>query len=179
MEDFGKCLRAACTGLVIALGLVAATSSTGAARRGEASIAVPERPEDVTMDPKVAEVARELRCPICQSLSVADSPTDLATQMRALIAEKLAAGESPDAIKAYFTTKYGDWVLLRPKREGFMWLVWLLPVAGLLAGGVAVVFFTRRSMLRKDDEDGQESAEPPEADEYARRLAQEIGEFEA
>lgn len=179
MGDIGKGLRAACAGLVIALGLAAATSSTGAARRGEASIAVPEGPEDVTMDPKVAEVARELRCPICQGLSVAVSPTELATQMRALIADKLAAGESPEDIKAYFTTKYGDWILLRPKREGFTWLVWLLPVAGLLGGGVAVVFFTRRSIQRKEDSVVQESPELPEADEYARRLAREIEEFDA
>ncbi|MFQ6672179.1 MAG: cytochrome c-type biogenesis protein CcmH, partial [Candidatus Tectimicrobiota bacterium] len=102
------------------------------ARGGEANIPALERPEDVTLDPRVAEVAKELRCPICQNLSVADSPTALASQMRALIAEKLAAGESPEAVKDYFTTKYGDWVLLRPKREGFTWLVWLLPVAGLL-----------------------------------------------
>jgi cytochrome c-type biogenesis protein CcmH len=133
----------------------------------------------VTVDPRVAEVARELRCPICQSLSVADSPTELATQMRALIAEKLAVGESPEAVKAYFTTKYGDWILLRPKREGFTWLVWLLPVAGLLVGGVAVVFFTRRSMQRREDALEVVSPEPSEAGDYSRRLAREIEEFDA
>ncbi|MDV2503753.1 MAG: cytochrome c-type biogenesis protein [bacterium] len=179
MGNLGQGLRAACAGLVIALGLVAAASPAGAARGGETTIPAPERPEDVTVDPRVAEVARELRCPICQNLSVAVSPTELATQMRALIAEKLAAGESPEAVKAYFTTKYGDWVLLRPKREGFTWLVWLLPVAGLLVGGVAVVFFTRRSMQRREDALEVVSPEPSEAGDYSRRLAREIEEFDA
>lgn len=129
------------------------------------------------MDPRVVEVAKELRCPICQNLSVADSPTELATQMRALIAEKLEAGESPEAIKAYFTSKYGDWVLLKPKREGFTWLVWLLPVFGLLIGGAAVVLFTRRSMRREDETAEEEAPASVAAGEYERRLAREIEEL--
>ena len=179
MGDLGEGLRAAAAGLVLAVGLIALASPAGAAQRGEATIPAPASPEDITLDPMVVEVAKELRCPICQNLSVADSPTELATQMRSLIAEKLAAGDSPNTIKAYFTSKYGDWVLLRPKREGFTWLIWLLPVAGLLVGGVAVVLFTRRSMQQREVSARETSKEPPEAGDFARRLAKEMEEFDA
>ena len=99
--------------------------------------------------------------------------------MRSLIAEKLAAGDSPNTIKAYFTSKYGDWVLLRPKREGFTWLIWLLPVAGLLVGGVAVVLFTRHSIKQREVSARETSKEPPETGDFARRLAKEMEEFDA
>jgi cytochrome c-type biogenesis protein CcmH len=158
------------------IALLVLVPSASLAIKGEARIPAPEKPEETTVDPRVAEIARELRCPICQNLSVADSPTELATQMRALIEEKLQAGESPEAIKAYFVSKYGDWILLKPKREGFTWLVWLLPVAGLLVGAGAVVVFTRRSMAQRSQE--EEPAETPAQEEYARRLEREIEELE-
>ncbi len=95
MGDIGEGLRAAAAGLVLAVGFIALAIPAGAAQRGESTIPAPARPEDITLDPRVVEVAKELRCPICQNLSVADSPTELATQMRSLIADKLAAGDSP------------------------------------------------------------------------------------
>lgn len=180
MGDFGRGITAAFAGITLALGLVLGATHESSARRGQAEIPAPASPEDVTLDPRVHEIAKELRCPICQGLSVADSPTELANQMRALVAEKLDAGESPEAIKAYFASKYGDWILLRPKKEGITWLVWLLPVAGLLVGGSFIILFTRRSM-RKGEQEKQE--EPPDLEpgiegDYAKRLAHEIEELD-
>ncbi|TAJ81071.1 tetratricopeptide repeat protein [bacterium] len=83
---------------------------------------------------RVREIASQLRCPVCQNLSVADPPSELAVQMRALIRERLERGESEAAIKAYFISKYGEWVLLSPKPKGFNLLVWVLPFAALAAG---------------------------------------------
>lgn len=150
------------------------------ARQGQASIPAPESPVNITLNPRVLAIAKELRCPICQGLSVADSPTELAAQMRSLISDKVAQGESPEAIKAYFASKYGDWILLKPKREGFTWLVWLLPVAGLLIGAGAIVLFTRRSIkLQGDEAEGEEAApESAEEAEYSRRLAREMEEMD-
>lgn len=89
----------------------------------------------VPTDAEVDRVARELRCVVCQSLSVADSPSELAGQMREMVRQRLAAGESPDQVKAYFVSRYGEWVLLSPPTRGFSLLAWVLPLA-VLGGGL-------------------------------------------
>jgi cytochrome c-type biogenesis protein CcmH len=92
----------------------------------------------------VHEIGAQLRCVVCQSLSVADSPSETANQMRGIIRERLAAGDSPEQVKAYFVEKYGLWILLSPPREGFNLLVWVVPFAGLGAGLVLVLLLVRR-----------------------------------
>ena len=97
----------------------------------------------VTED-QVREVAANLRCVVCQSLSVADSPSETANQMRAIVRERLAAGETPEQVTAYFVEKYGTWILLAPPRRGFNLLVWVVPFAGLALGLVLAVLAMRR-----------------------------------
>jgi cytochrome c-type biogenesis protein CcmH len=92
----------------------------------------------------VHEVAAQLRCVVCQSLSVADSPSETAHQMKDIIRERLAAGESPEQVRAYFVEKYGNWILLSPPRQGFSLLVWVVPFAGLGLGLVLVLLVVRR-----------------------------------
>src|SRR5439155_437257 len=72
-------------------------------------------------------IAAQLRCPVCQNESVADSPSELAAQMRTLIRAKVAAGETDQQIVDYFVSKYGEWILLEPPRRGPLWIVWLAP----------------------------------------------------
>lgn len=92
----------------------------------------------------VYEVAAELRCVVCQNLSVADSPSEMAAQMRGVIRERLAAGESPAQVRGYFVDKYGEWILLSPPRRGFTLLVWVLPPLALVAGLGVVAWLLRR-----------------------------------
>ena len=92
----------------------------------------------------VHDVAAQLRCVVCQSLSVADSPSETANQMRGIIRERLAAGESPAQVRAYFVEKYGEWILLAPPKSGFNLLVWVVPFAGLGLGLVLVAVVLRR-----------------------------------
>jgi cytochrome c-type biogenesis protein CcmH len=109
----------------------------------------------------VQEVASQLRCVVCQNLSVADSPSEMARQMRDLVRERLAAGETPEQVKAYFVGRYGEWVLLSPPTEGFALLAWALPL-GALGGGIGVALLVLRrwttrartsSVLEDDDVD--------------------------
>src|SRR3972149_794906 len=84
--------------------------------------------EDI--EEQLRAIASGLRCPVCQNLSVADSTSELALEMRALIRDQLRAGKRPDEIRAYFVSKYGEWILLSPTPRGFGLLVWVLPGLG-------------------------------------------------
>jgi cytochrome c-type biogenesis protein CcmH len=64
--------------------------------------------------------------------------------MRGVIRDQIAAGRTPDEVKAYFVSKYGDWVLLAPPARGFNLAVYVLPVLAVLCGAGLVVFLTRR-----------------------------------
>src|SRR5574337_1903797 len=88
-----------------------------------------------SLEEQTLRLAAELRCPVCQNLSVADSPSEMATQMREVIHDKLKNGESPDQIRSYFVSRYGEWILLSPARRGFNWVAWLLPFVAILGGG--------------------------------------------
>lgn len=107
---------------------------------------------DEALDQQTREVATQLRCPVCQGMSVEDSPTELAQQMRALVREQLEAGRSPEEVKAYFVGKYGEWILLKPKAHGFNLLVYLLPWLALAAGLAVIVFALKRWTGRPDED---------------------------
>jgi len=108
--------------LVVGIALVAVALAIAAAPRSE------------TQGERVARLAAELRCPVCQGLSVEDSPSDTARAMRALVEQRVAEGRSDDAIRAEFRQAYGDWIFLSPPLLDPRGLVWLLPAAAILAG---------------------------------------------
>lgn len=87
---------------------------------------------------RVARLAGELRCPVCQGLSVADSPSDTARQMRAVVEQRVAEGRTDDAIRAEFRNAYGDWIFLAPPFVDPRGAVWLLPIAVIVAGTLVV-----------------------------------------
>ena len=100
----------------------------------------PEPPS--SLDQRVEAVAATLRCPVCQNLSVADSPSRLAAEMRRQIGRELRAGLTPDQIRARFAAAYGEWILQSPPKEGVGLVAWVAPalllVAGLAVAGLAV-----------------------------------------
>ncbi|HEY6136429.1 MAG TPA: cytochrome c-type biogenesis protein CcmH [Thermoanaerobaculia bacterium] len=91
------------------------------------------------LDQRTNEVASLLRCPVCQGLSVADSPSTMAQDMKHQVREFLARGYTQEQILGYFEKSYGQFVLLKPKFSGVSTLVWLLPVAALIFGAVVVL----------------------------------------
>jgi cytochrome c-type biogenesis protein CcmH len=108
-----------------------------------ASLFLPAEVQADPIDDQVRQVAKQLRCPICESVSVADSPAELAVQMRGVIRKKLEAGESEQQIVDYFVAAYGDSVLLEPPRRGLGWFVWLAPIAALALGAFVVAVLLR------------------------------------
>ena len=100
-------------------------------------------------DPRVYEIGSQLRCVVCQNLSVADSPSEMAHQMRVIVRERLAAGDNPDQVIQYFVDKYGEWILLKPRRQGFNWLVWLAPAVAVGLGLGVFVLVVRRWTARR------------------------------
>lgn len=100
--------------------------------------------EDPAEEARVNKLAAELRCPVCQGLSIYDSPSPLAQDMKDLIRSQVAAGASDEDVRQYFISKYGEWVLLEPRATGFNLVVYLLPFFGLLAGAVLIFVAVRR-----------------------------------
>ena len=80
------------------------------------------------------EIARGLRCPDCQGLSVADSPTSSAQEIRRQIDELIAGGASDAEVRDHFVARYGDWILLAPASL----VVWVIPFVVVLAGAAAL-----------------------------------------
>jgi cytochrome c-type biogenesis protein CcmH len=109
-----------------------------------AAVLAPGGGDAGTMDDRVREIASGLRCPVCQNLSVADSPSRLAREMRSEIEARLRAGDTPDEVRGFFVTRYGEWVLLAPTREGLNLLPWLVPIAGVFLGLAVWVLLLRR-----------------------------------
>jgi cytochrome c-type biogenesis protein CcmH len=105
-------------------------------------------PLDAAPAPEIEDqtraIATELRCVVCQNLSVADSPSEMAQQMRAVVREQLEAGKTPEQVKEFFVSKYGEWVLLKPRTTGVSALLWILPYAVLLLGVAAALWLVRR-----------------------------------
>ena len=101
-------------------------------------------PADSALEARTTSVASQLRCPVCQGLSIQDSPSDLARSMRSLVREQLAAGQSPDQVKAFFVSKYGEWILLAPSTRGFNLVAYVAPIIVVLAGAVVIALAVRR-----------------------------------
>ena len=85
-------------------------------------------------------IASQLRCPDCQGLSVADSPSAAAREIRRQVDELIASGASDDAIRAHFVSRYGEWVLLAPVSP----LLWAVPIFVVLAGAATLAAWLLR-----------------------------------
>jgi cytochrome c-type biogenesis protein CcmH len=103
-----------------------------------AALVFAARPHETTADERVDQITAELRCPVCQGLSVKDSTSETARQMRDLVAQRVREGKTNAEIEAEFRAAYGDWIILSPPLASWSGLVWLVPVA-VIAAGLAFV----------------------------------------
>jgi cytochrome c-type biogenesis protein CcmH len=124
-----------------------------------------------TMDDRVYAVARQLLCPVCQGQTVAESDATVAQEMRAIIRQKLEAGETPDQILQYFVGQFGDSILAEPPRRGVSWLLYVGPLAALAAGlGIAALVIRRWAGRRVETAEVAASPDPADLARLARDL---------
>ncbi|MGO8070092.1 cytochrome c-type biogenesis protein CcmH [Rhizobium leguminosarum] len=122
-------------------------------------------PDEVLADPALEARARalsaELRCMVCQNQSIDDSNADLAKDLRLLVRERITDGDSDEAVLTYIVSRYGEFVLLKPRVSMKTVLLWGAPVLLVLAGGLSLLVFARRSA-------GKPTGSKLTADEQAR-----------
>ena len=99
---------------------------------------------DPTMELRARNLSRELRCMVCQNQSIDDSEAPLARDLRILVRERIAAGDSDAQVLDFLVARYGEFVLLKPRLERHTLLLWLLPPLLLTGGGVALWMLGRR-----------------------------------
>ena len=106
------------------------------------------QPDEILADPKLESRARALsqglRCMVCQNQSIDDSDAPLARDLRILVRDRLKAGDSDERVLDYVTSRYGAFVLLKPRFGWSTVVLWFAPLAAVLAGIAAVVMASRR-----------------------------------
>lgn len=113
------------------------------------------------LEMRVQRLGKELRCAVCQGLSVADSPSSMARAQLDKIRELVSQQKTDQEVRDYFVARYGEWVLLQPKAEGVNLLVWLGPVALLLGGAFVIARQVRRAPPPPAAPPAPPSATPP------------------
>lgn len=111
--------------------LVAATAT---------AVFVEDRLSDPAQELRAREIAKGIRCLVCQNQSIMDSNADLAKDLRGVVRERVQAGDTDEDVRQYLVARYGDWVLLKPPFKLGTLVLWLGPI--LLFGGGAFAMFT-------------------------------------
>lgn len=120
--------------------IVAALSLCGAALAAEPEVAL----TDPVLEARAQNLAREIRCVVCENEPVALSSADIAVDMRAAIRARVTAGDSDQQVRRFFAERYGEFVLLRPRFGVDTLALWGAPLALLLIGGGALFVMSRR-----------------------------------
>ncbi len=145
------------------------------ALRGLAS--APSAAAATNLDNETLRIAKNLYCPVCPSTPLDVCDTQACVQWRALIREKLAAGQNEQQIRAYFVEQYGERVLGAPPAEGFNLGAYVLPLLAL-AAGLAILFGAMRGWQRSRQAAPSAAPPSPIAPEYAERIARALEEGE-
>ena len=106
------------------------------------------QPDEIMSDPaketRARDLSRELRCMVCQNQSIDDSEAPLARDLRLLVRERIAAGDSDTQVIDFLVVRYGEFVLLKPRFNPHTLVLWLLPPLAVMGGGLALWTYCRR-----------------------------------
>ena len=115
------------------------------------------QPDEIMSDPakeaRARDLSRELRCMVCQNQSIDDSDAPLARDLRLLVRERIASGDSDGQVIDFLVARYGEFVLLKPRFNPHTLLLWLLPPLALVGGGLALWSYSRRRAKFPEAED--------------------------
>jgi cytochrome c-type biogenesis protein CcmH len=130
-------------------------------------------------DDEVNAVAKQLYCPVCENIPLDACGTQACEQWRGIIRDKLAEGWTEDQIKDYFVAQYGDRVLAEPPRQGFNWIVYVVPIVIFVGGGI--LFYRGFQQWRTSGQDSIErraekkvSSPGKPSDEDIKRVEEEL-----
>ena len=124
----------------LVLGLFLALLSAGPV----AAVLPEEQLSDPVLEARARDISRELRCVVCQNQSIDDSDAPLAADLRAIVRERLSAGDTDEQVMAYIVARYGNFVLLKPPLDLQTILLWTAPLVVLIPGGLGVALYLRR-----------------------------------
>ena len=137
-------------------------------------VAYAVQPDEIMADPgkeaRARDLSRELRCMVCQNQSIDDSEAPLARDLRLLVRERIAAGDSNSQVIDFLVARYGEFVLLKPRFNLHTLLLWLLPPLALAGGGLALWTYSRRRSKFPDTEDQRLLKLTPEEEARLERL---------
>jgi cytochrome c-type biogenesis protein CcmH len=108
---------------------------------------------DPAQEAKAKVLMESLRCIVCQGQSIADSDAEMAGDMRALVRQRIAAGEAPDQIRGWLVQRYGDYVTYEPPWSWLTAPLWLTPLLLIALG----LFIARRSFGKDEALDGEDA----------------------
>ncbi|HUJ79382.1 MAG TPA: cytochrome c-type biogenesis protein [Nitrospiria bacterium] len=152
--------------MAVILSMLLATGVSPAVPAFTPAAAQAAQVDETAVDDQVREIAKTLRCAICQTENIWESQSVLAAQMRQIIRERLKEGETPEQIKAYFLSRYGDYILMKPRVRGWNWVIWAGPFVLLLIGGILL----SRTLARwSTSASAAPAAPPPPLSEPSRR----------
>lgn len=135
---------------------------------------------DTAKEARARNLSHELRCMVCQNQSIDDSEAPLARDLRLLVRERIAAGDSDAQVIDFLVARYGEFVLLKPRLNSHTWLLWLLTPLALAAGGIALWFQGRRRVRSDAEQDAGLMSLTPEEEARINQLitAETSGETE-
>lgn len=129
-----------------------------------------EQLDDPALEERAKNLHDGLRCMVCKGQAISDSNAELARDMRVIVREKIAAGETDEQILKFLTDRYGDYVLLSPPVKPGNYILWFGPVAVLVIGGISIFFLFRRRRARSVLEAGPLEGTAALSDEERRTL---------
>ena len=109
-----------------------------------AAVLPEEQLADPVLEARARTISQELRCVVCQNQSIDDSDAPLAADLRAIVRERLSAGDSDEEVMAYIVARYGNFVLLKPPLDLQTILLWSAPLLVLIPGGLGLALYLRR-----------------------------------
>ena len=130
------------------------------------------------LEDRVHEISDGLRCPTCQAISVNDSQAAFSVQIRDKVRRMLQEGQDQEAIYAYFVSRYGEWILRAPKKEGIGLVLWGAPFVVLILGGALIFYKSHQRAEQHKKKAEKETTGKGLTEAQRKRIEKDLRAFE-